>query len=119
MLESKIRNRKALSPLVRETYDVNKVPRSLYMSSNMEDRSLEKVRDKLRNNVFQHKKFDPFLASRYGAKYFAGVYSLNQTNTSFCKGEETSIEEAKDSFDIMVPVHVSHNSKKNSRRGTI
>jgi hypothetical protein len=54
LLEAKVKTKNMASPKIEENFDINKVPRSIYISSNVEERSLEVVRNKMRSNGFKH-----------------------------------------------------------------
>ena len=57
---------------------IEKLPRSIYISSRKDERSLVKLKNDFRRNVFEHKNFDQFLTSNEGKKYFMGVSKSNE-----------------------------------------
>jgi hypothetical protein len=58
---------------MQEEVNIECLPRSIYISSRKEDRSLAKLKNDFRKNIFDHKNFDQFLSSKFGKDYFLGV----------------------------------------------
>ena len=57
----------------QDELNIECLPRSIYISSRKDDRSLVKLKNDFRKNVFDHKNFDQFLNSKIGKDYFLGV----------------------------------------------
>jgi hypothetical protein len=53
------------------------IPRQLKITSKYEDNSIDHVRDRLRTNLIDHKKYDPTLSGMSGNRYFKTVYQMN------------------------------------------
>jgi len=82
---------------------IESIPRSIYVSSRQDNRSLRKLKDDFRRNLFDHKKFNKFYQSKEGAKYFMGVTKSNEDITEQIK-EAIETEEAAEAPDTSSPV---------------
>ena len=58
---------------IQEEISIECIPRSIYISSRKDERSLVKLKNDFRKNIFDHKNFDQFLNSSFGKQYFLGV----------------------------------------------
>lgn len=59
--------------MVQQEICVESIPRTVYMSSNREERTLTKLKRAFRKNAFDHKHFDTFLGGPGGREYYLGV----------------------------------------------
>ena len=58
---------------VQEEICIETIPKTVYVSSKKDNRSLRKLKNDFKRNIFDHKSFNKFLQAKDGIAYFQGV----------------------------------------------
>ena len=63
---------------IQEELCIEKIPRTVYVSSKNDNRSLKKLQNDFKRNIFDHKSFNKFIQSKDGLAYFSGVQNNDE-----------------------------------------
>jgi hypothetical protein len=65
---------------------LNRIPRSLYVSSKLANKSVEELQEKMLRNELLIDDYDPFIGSVKGQLYYKGVLSAEQSKMMVARG---------------------------------
>jgi hypothetical protein len=65
---------------------LNRIPRSLYVSSKLANKSVEELQEKMLRNELLIDDYDPFIGSVKGQLYYKGVLTAEQSKMMVARG---------------------------------
>ena len=67
---------------------LNRIPRSLYVSSKLANKSVEELQEKMLRNELLIDDYDPFIGSVKGQLYYKGVLTAEQSKMMVARGQK-------------------------------
>ncbi|TNV85164.1 hypothetical protein FGO68_gene6828 [Halteria grandinella] len=103
-----------LNKLLEPEVNAEAIPRTIYLTSKTSERTLDKLRDKMRANQFNHLNFNAFYGSKIGRQYYKGViipgYAKKGGNVVSRGGSNNSKSALKVKYSTIEPHQTSDKS---------